>query len=160
MEGLEELRRAFRELPAELQKRELAAAVSQGAKVIRDDAAARAPVLKTPDPRRTAGLLRRMIRATRGVRNGSEASAFVSVRRLSRAAWQKFKRAAGNLGAVNPNDAFYWRFVEFGTSKVQAQPFLRPAFDSKKMVAAEKIKTALRESIERVAKTVAGKRFR
>lgn len=26
-------------------------------------------------------------------------------------------------------DAFYWRFVEFGTYKMPAQPFLRPAFD-------------------------------
>ena len=29
-------------------------------------------------------------------------------------------------------DAYYWRFVEFGTSKMGARPFMRPAFESSK----------------------------
>ena len=32
-------------------------------------------------------------------------------------------------------DAFYWRFVEFGTSKMSARPFIRPAFESMKQTA-------------------------
>lgn len=31
----------------------------------------------------------------------------------------------------SPNNAFYWRFLEEGTSKMPAHPFVRPAFDSK-----------------------------
>ena len=30
-------------------------------------------------------------------------------------------------GAHNPNDPFYWRFLEFGTRKMGAKPFLQPA---------------------------------
>jgi len=33
-------------------------------------------------------------------------------------------------------DAFYGRFLEFGTSKMAARPFLRPAFEAKKQAAA------------------------
>lgn len=32
----------------------------------------------------------------------------------------------------DPRGAYYWRFVELGTSLMQARPFLRPAFESKK----------------------------
>lgn len=30
--------------------------------------------------------------------------------------------------ADNPKNAFYWKFVEHGTVKMRARPFLRPAF--------------------------------
>ena len=29
-------------------------------------------------------------------------------------------------------DAYYWRYVEFGTSRMAARPFLRPSFEVKK----------------------------
>ena len=34
---------------------------------------------------------------------------------------------AGQRGARNPNDPFYWRFLEFGTRKMPARPFLQRA---------------------------------
>ena len=164
MEGLNELRMALQRLPREIQAKVLPRAVSKGAQVIAKDAKARAPELSAPDPRRTPGLLKRMIRATSGVRRGTEATAFVSVRRLSKAAISRFKkslRAAGARvkGANNPNDPFYWRFLEFGTSKMAARPFLRPAFDSKKREAADRIIDVLREGIEAEAPKAGGKRF-
>lgn len=36
------------------------------------------------------------------------------------------KKSKGNPGG----DTFYWRFVEFGTEKVAARPFMRPAMES------------------------------
>lgn len=44
----------------------------------------------------------------------------------------------------NPN---YWWLVEFGTSKMRARPFLRPAFESQKMAALEKFKQHMRKEI-------------
>lgn len=41
------------------------------------------------------------------------------------------------MKAASPNNAFYWRFLEEGTSKMSAKPFVRPAFDSKQEEAAE-----------------------
>ncbi len=35
---------------------------------------------------------------------------------------------------VGDNGAFYWFFVEYGTSKMRAQPFVRPALDRRRGV--------------------------
>lgn len=165
IEGLNELRRALRDLPGATQARVLANAVASGARVIRNDARDKAPVLAAPAAHRVAGTVRDAIRATRGVRRGSEASAFVSVRRLSKKQVRKFKAAQAALGrkiagAVNPADPFYWRFLEFGTAKMAARPFLRPAFDTRKEAAALQIKEALRAGIEREAQRLRGKVFK
>ena len=157
IEGLEELRKALRLLPEELQKKALGDAVAKGASVIRDEAKRLAPVLKTPDERRTRGLLKRMIRSTRGKRNGSEAAAFVKVRRLVGKALGKAKAKTKKSGAEL--DPFYWAFIEFGTSKRAARPFLRPAFDTKKESAAQQIKKALAEGLAKAAAKVHGRRF-
>jgi len=45
-------------------------------------------------------------------------------------------------------DAYYWRFVEFGTAKMAARPFMRPAFEAKKGDALEAIKGRLADRIK------------
>ena len=53
-------------------------------------------------------------------------------------------------------DAFYARFVEFGTVKMAARPFMRPAFEAKKGEAVDAIKAYLERRIpEEVAKLAA-----
>ena len=39
--------------------------------------------------------------------------------------------------SYNQKKAFYGRFLEFGTAKLAAQPFIRPSYESKKSVALE-----------------------
>jgi HK97 gp10 family phage protein len=48
-------------------------------------------------------------------------------------------------------DAWYAHFVEFGTSKMAARPFMRPAFESRKAGAVEAIKSYL---LSRIPKEV------
>ena len=60
-------------------------------------------------------------------------------------------RKQGKKGNLS-QDAWYWRFVEFGTVKMSARPFLRPAFDMKKNDALTAIKTRLAERIEQAAR--------
>ena len=43
--------------------------------------------------------------------------------------------------------AYFWRFIEFGTSKLVARPFLRPAFEAKS-------KEALDRFVERLTATI------
>ncbi len=157
VEGLEALRRNLRQLPLDVQANVLSKAVEAGAVVIRDDAKPRVPLLRIADARRIRGLLQRMVLATRGVRRDSEAAAFVTVKRLSKGAVAKFKKASGKGAASNPNDPWYWRFIEFGTSKAAAQPYLRPAFESKKEAAVEAIKKELAAGVIREADKLAVK---
>jgi HK97 gp10 family phage protein len=49
----------------------------------------------------------------------------------------------------NPN---YWWLVEFGTSKMPARPFLRPAFERKKAEAIEVIRASLSRGLVRIIK--------
>lgn len=51
--------------------------------------------------------------------------------------------------------AFYGQFIEFGTAKMPARPFLRPAFDAKKEKALEVFKKRLAVLIKRQAEKLA-----
>lgn len=43
--------------------------------------------------------------------------------------------------------AYYWKFVEFGTSKQSAQPFMRPAFESAQAEATKKFALMFRDGV-------------
>ncbi|MFT0167482.1 HK97-gp10 family putative phage morphogenesis protein [Paraburkholderia mimosarum] len=45
-------------------------------------------------------------------------------------------------------DAFYGRFLEYGTSKMAANPFLRPAYDASKDAAAGKFSEVIDEKVK------------
>jgi HK97 gp10 family phage protein len=51
---------------------------------------------------------------------------------------RRSKDFVGPLQTVN-RDAYYWRFVEFGTAKMSARPFMRPAFNAKRKAALDAI---------------------
>lgn len=144
VEGLRELERALAQLPREVGKRALDGALKDGAEPIVDDAERRAPVLKEPDPRREPGVLRRAIRAVALRRPLPGMSATVQVLPKSR--------------GRGPDDPWYWKLVEYGTSKMAAIPFLRPAFEAMKYAALERIRIRLKLSIERAAERLAWRR--
>lgn len=53
--------------------------------------------------------------------------------------------------------AFYGRFLEFGTSKLAAKPFLRPAFDAKKDESLTIFKEKLAANIEKQRQIIAAR---
>lgn len=114
--GLDELRQQLQGLPAKLRVRVLRNALAAGAREVRNAAQARAPVLKKPDPRRTAGTLRNAIkvRTSKEAKRDGNVGVFVNVKPLKRAQIAKFKAASGRKAADNPNDPFYWRWVNWG----------------------------------------------
>ena len=124
--GLKELGQALENLGRKTKNKLGIKAMRKGGVIIRDQAKANAPLLKEQVPYR--------------------------IRKLKEGKIEEFKTRTGKSGAYNPNDPFYWRFVEFGTSKMPAQPFLQPAFVSKKEQAAREIITTLRDDILREAK--------
>jgi|SRR6188474_2072032 len=53
----------------------------------------------------------------------------------------------------NPGgDTYYWRFIEFGTSKVPAKPFIRPALEQNLGNATDKFVTEYSKKIDRALK--------
>ncbi|HXF67675.1 MAG TPA: HK97-gp10 family putative phage morphogenesis protein [Burkholderiales bacterium] len=144
--GLRELRNALLALPRRIARPLLNRSLMVGGRLIRDEARARVPLLRVPDRRRVRGALRRAIHAGVARPQGHAASVWVRVRPLTRGQIAAFKRRAG-AGAQNPLDPFYWRWLEFGTSKMAARPFLRPAFEAKKEQAARAIIADLRPRI-------------
>lgn len=129
VKGLRELGLKLRELGDKVERQIADAALRQAANVIRDDARQKAPVLAIPTKYRKPGVVKRAIVSKKGRAPKGQRKMVVGVRGLTGAAIRKFK-ASGGAAAQNPNDPFYWYFLERGTSKMAAKPFLRPAFDA------------------------------
>jgi HK97 gp10 family phage protein len=113
LEGVGEFAAALRALPDVLRRRVVVAALRDGAREIQRIAKSNAPVLKGPARFRKAGTLRSAItvRTSKFARKSGEAGVFIGVRPLRGAREKKL----GRRGATNPNDPFYWWFVELGT---------------------------------------------
>lgn len=115
--GLRELGEAMRGLSADINKRIARSATNAAGQVIK-----KAAQLKAPSD---TGNLRKNIIVKRLPPNQTKLTSehIVTVRRGKLTAKQQ---------ATGLRDAYYASFVEFGTAKASAQPFLRPAFDTGK----------------------------
>ncbi len=139
--GFKELAAALRELPQRVAKNGLRAAVGAGAAVIRKGARARAP--------KDSGEMAKdiMIKRERDTPGGDTFAARYSVFVLS----GKKSRLKGKKRNVQ-RDSYYWKFVEFGTSKMPAQPFMRPTYEAEKEDAVAAIGEKLDQRIQAVAR--------
>ena len=123
IEGLDEFKRKLAEVPKAMRKRVLRTALAAGAREVRDVAKRNAPVMtlgtSLKAPYRKPGTVKQAIRVrtSKADRRAGDVGVFVNVRPAK----------AGQRGAKNPNDPFYWRFLEFGTKKMPAKPFLQRA---------------------------------
>lgn len=150
IEGLDKLKALLLQLPQRVQSQGLAQAVNAGAAVIRDEARLKAPVYTGPvaEGHPLPGTLRKAIilKPIRELSSAQKKVTFVTVRHGKK--YQKVGKKERNL------DAYYWRWVEFGTKKMAARPFLRPAFEAKKMAAIDAIRDRLAarvlEEVERL----------
>ena len=123
IEGLDNLKRKLAEVPKAMRKRVLRNALAAGAREVRDVAKRNAPVMtlgtSLKAPYRKPGTVKQAIRVrtSKADRRAGDVGVFVNVRPAK----------SGQRGAKNPNDPFYWRFLEFGTRKMPARPFLQRA---------------------------------
>lgn len=124
VDGLKDLGERMRLLDSDISTKVARAAVNASANIVKKAAIRNAPISDGPhqlgvqkDQIAQPGNLRKNIITRRlppGERNATE-EYIVTVRHGS--------------GKV-PKDAFYGKFVEFGTAKMPARPFLRPAMDN------------------------------
>jgi len=146
-----------------------------GARIIRDEAKRLAPLLKTDEKiasvgKRGTASFRKARRGTKWRTRGAIRNAIVAAygqnRELSVVVrvrtrgyifernrfWGNFKKFSNPAIFDNPN---YWWLLEFGTSKMAARPFMRPAFESKKLQALDAFTLEMRRQL-----TVEFKKFR
>lgn len=62
------------------------------------------------------------------------------------------KMAVGVKGGAKKGDVFYWRFHEFGTEKMKATPFLRPAMQESVGPATDEFVKHFGKAIDRAIK--------
>ncbi len=160
LEGLKETVAALKALPAQFASKNggpIRKAMVAAAKPMRDAVIAKVPI--------DTGNLRANIYIYRD-RNPQSIGATERFIIGVRGKKAKYARTRLNvrLGRVGKNyrlagDAFYWRFVEFGTEKQSAQPFLRPAFEEGKVRFvgdfAEQMRKGVEAAVQR-AKRAAG----
>lgn len=103
---------------------------AENRKVMRDVTRAAATIFKDEAvkraPERTGKLKKNIVVITQRDRNG-DISSGVHVRGTN-------PRTGSSDNKMKTNDrqnAFYWRFVEIGTSNMPAIPFIRPAYDAR-----------------------------
>lgn len=137
VEGLAEIREILQRMGRNtFTDKEVAAALRAGGTVVQKEAIAKAPQAAAPhklgrrDKMVEPGNLKRNIRVARR----KDPSHFVSV------------------GVGVRSKAFYWRFLEFGTVKMRARPFLRAAFEQTKQPALDAIIARLKKRVEAAAR--------
>ncbi|MGL5785157.1 MAG: HK97-gp10 family putative phage morphogenesis protein [Alphaproteobacteria bacterium] len=161
IKGLAELRSQLTSLGPKLRRRAVRNALAAGAREVRDEIKRNTPMLDLSNASSRKAL-------RRGVRKPGTLKAAVKVRT------SKYARRAGDVGvfvnvkplrgggARNPNDPFYWRFVQFGWTprgsghKVPGRPFIETGqarlnnalqiFSTR--IAAEVVRLNVRRSVE------------
>lgn len=135
IEGLDGVLRKMRELSPKLQKKGLVAAVRKGANIVRDDARNRAK--QFDDPSTPRPIWKEIVSKVNGRRGRQEGGVVMQV---------GIRGGARKSG----DNVFYWRFLEFGTEKMAARPFMRPALESKAEAATDAIVTELNRQLDEV----------
>ncbi len=148
--GLAKLQRKLDRLP-KVAKDQIRTKMAEAADEIVAMMKSLVPVLKEPDARRRAGALRDSIGWTWG--KAPKGSMVVAT--------LKGAGAGGDLAITvfagsrdkgrGIDDAYYARWVEFGTAKMPAQPFFYVSWRANRRPAGRKIRKATRDSARQVA---------
>ena len=146
--GLRELGERLKALPKEISGKVLQRALRKAAKPVQDNARARVR-------KKTGTLEANIITVTKRKLRTGEQGVSVTVRaKATKFKDNKANRRKGRVGGAYKNygPLFYARFLEFGTSKAPAYPFLRPAFEGAKDQMGEILRKELAVEIEKAVK--------
>jgi HK97 gp10 family phage protein len=122
VKGMAEAEQFLKTLPDQIASKMLYGALMTGAKPILDQAKANVRGLFGGSSRYTGTLESALVRG-RNRRTGLAARVDVKLRR----ARNKGRTVKNGVDKPGGDDAYYGSFLEFGTSKMEAKPFLKPA---------------------------------
>lgn len=174
VDGLGELTKALAELTPKLEKKVLRQAMRKAAKPILAQAKANAPVSKPAYLRRlgeNTAAFGRFVGATEKQAERAAKRAVAHVTRQAKKAKVRYpgqlrdslklramKSKKGRIGVMVQTkdgdfqgDTFYGAFIEYGTSKMAAKPYMRPAFDTKAGEAERIVANEIRDGIAKLA---------
>lgn len=149
VKGLDDFKAKLQALPQVMRRSVLRKALSAGARIVRDTAKRQAPVLAPKNimkaPYRKPGTVRDaiVVRTSKYEKRAGNVGVFVNVRPAKGAKFRTVARGkvfgiqtqvrvkikASQRGAKSRDDPFYWRWLEFGTRKMAARPFLQKGAD-------------------------------
>jgi HK97 gp10 family phage protein len=145
IQGFEDFKRQLAALPGRIGRNVLRGGVNAAATVIRKEVVLRAPEYTGPvaEGHPPAGTLKKAIyqKQIAELSSAVNQTFYVGVRQGKRQQAVKRGKSVVNL------DAFYGRFVELGTSKMSARPFLRPAFEASREAAIEAMRAYMADRI-------------
>jgi HK97 gp10 family phage protein len=152
--GLNDLSRRLLALPMTLATKSLRRSVLSGAYVIRDEARA------TTEFEDRSGRLRRaiIVKFIQERSSWQQITYYVLAKSGKRFQHQGQRRPKGFVGPLQQvnNDAYYWRFLEFGTSKIKPRMFMRRAFVNKQQLAFERIVATLQVGMKESVQALGG----
>jgi len=120
----------LKQLGPKLEKKYLNKALRKGAVIVRSAAQARAKAFDDPKTPQQVWKEIAIFRSTElGRKNGGVALQIGVKGGAKKYKDNKNNRRQKRVGQtyMGPGAVYYWRFLEFGTSKMRAQPFMRPA---------------------------------
>ncbi|MCH4563347.1 HK97 gp10 family phage protein [Halomonas sp. EGI 63088] len=127
-------------------------ALRKAANLVRD--AAQANAARLDDPQTSENIAENIVvrQDKKRYRRGDEIKMRVGVMGGATHVAAAVGEVAGQ-GKGNPGgDTYYWRFLEFGTEKMAAQPFMRPALESNQGAATNEFVTHFDKAIVRAIK--------
>lgn len=159
--GLQDCRTALLSLAPKLRGGIVRNALAAGARVYRDEAKRLTPVLRIATNTRKPGTVRNAIRVrtSKRAKAAGNIGVFVNVQPAKGAKYATVKhggqrlrmlKRASQRGASSRNDPFYWRFLEFGTRKLDAFKILTSAASRKTGEALGTITAALTRGMEKL----------
>lgn len=128
IKGLEDLIKNLNALPAKLEKKVIRAAVRKGANIVRDKARQNVP--------KDTGNLQKSI-----ITSGAKVSGKIA-----------FRVSLKQRKTKNSKEPYYGRFIEFGTSKMPAKPFMRPALDESEWEVFDTVVSDIKSNLDKVNK--------
>jgi len=135
--GLSDLEKRLAELPLRIAKNVMRGAIRAGAVVIQKEAKAKCPV--SAEAHFLGKGVKRVL-----IQPGELKKKGIKVRQAPRSS----SPLIAYWVYVSKRN-WYWGFPEFGTAKMTARPFMRPAFDEKKEAATEAIRAYMGPRIDK-----------
>lgn len=146
----------LKSLAPKLEKKYLNSALRAGAVIIQRAAQERARAFDDPDtPKAIWKEIVIRTNAKLGKQNQGMAlsiGVMGGAKKYANTRANKRKRRVGRT-YVTPGNVYYWRFLEFGTSKMKAQPFMRPAIEGNVNQASDAVVGKLNTAIDALIKS-------